>query len=178
MKSIILVLSILMASSAWSQDIYYNLGGRISNDDSGGYEGGVSVTVLNNGSEVKKATTSSNGKFSLKFSIPIADKFELVFSKPGMVTKKLSLDASKVNEEDLTAGNEMPLPPLKLGMFAEREGIDFSFLDTEYVGEFEYNTRSMGMQPDLVASNAIKSKINNLLLQAEKNKAELDANYA
>jgi hypothetical protein len=166
-----------LSISAWSQDIFYNIDGRISNDDNGGYEGGVTITVFNNGAQVGSSTTSSNGKYSIKFSIPVTDKFELVYSKPGMVSKKISMDASKVNEEDLNAGNEMPLPPLRLGLFAEREGIDFSFLETEYVGEFKYTPSAMGMSPDLGASAAMKAKINNLLLKAEKDKAELEKNY-
>ena len=177
MKYLILLSVLLFSISVWSQDINYNIDGRISNDDNGGYEGGVTITVLNNGLQVTSTTTSSNGKYSLKFSIPVIDKFELVYAKPGLVSKKISLDASKVNSEDLNAGNEMPLPPLRLGMFAEREGIDFSFLETEYVGELKYSPSNMGMSPDIQASEAMKAKINNLLLKAEKDKAELEKNY-
>ena len=177
MKYLILLSVLLFSISGWSQDINYNIDGRISNDDNGGYEGGVAITVLNNGAQVTSTTTSSNGKYSLKFSIPVTDKFELVYAKSGLVSKKISLDASKVNAEDLNAGNEMPLPPLRLGMFAEREGIDFSFLETEYVGELKYSPSNMGMSPDIQASEAMKAKINNLLLKAEKDKAELEKNY-
>ena len=177
MKYLILLSVLLFSISGWSQDINYNIDGRISNDDNGGYEGGVTITVLNNGAQVTSTTTSSNGKYSLKFSIPVTDKFELVYAKSGLVSKKISLDASKVNAEDLNAGNEMPLPPLRLGMFAEREGIDFSFLETEYVGELKYSPSNMGMSPDIQASEAMKAKINNLLLKAEKDKAELEKNY-
>ena len=127
---------------------------------------------------VASTVTSSNGKYSLTGNVPKDESCEIVYSKPGMVTKKISVDASKVHEEDMPAGNEIPLPTLDLDLFAERPNVDFSFLDTEYVAEFSYNERQFAMTPNLSKAGQVKKKISDLLLQAEKNKAEVEAKYA
>lgn len=177
MKYIIFAIALFMTVFGWSQDLNYQIRGRITNQDVGSNEGGVTVSIVSNGSTVATTQTSSNGKYSLNASVPKDQVFTIIYSKSGMVSKKITVDASKINEEDLPAGNEVPLPTLDLDLFQNRDNVDFTFLDSQPVAEFEYNARKGGMVPDLVASEAVKKKINDLLLKADKDKLENDMKY-
>jgi tetratricopeptide (TPR) repeat protein len=177
MKYIIFVIALFMTVFGWSQDLNYQIRGRITNQDVGSNLGGVTVSIVSNGATIASSTTSSNGKYSVNAAVPKNSVFTIVYAKAGMVSKKITVDASKINEEDLPAGNEVPLPTLDLDLFGERDNVDFSFLDSQPVAEFEYNTRKGGMVPDLVASEAVKKKINDLLLKADKDKMEADMKY-
>lgn len=127
-----LLLSLLFVVSFFGmtqEDLNYVIKGRLSNLDNGGNEGGVTVTLLRNGTKVASTSTSSNGKYALNAAGPKDGNYEIVYSKPGMVTKKIAFDGSKLNEEDLPAGNEILFPALDIDLFAERDNVDFSFLD-------------------------------------------------
>ncbi|MBL4863085.1 MAG: hypothetical protein JKY09_08735 [Crocinitomicaceae bacterium] len=177
MKHIILILSMFLTVCGWSQNLSYQIKGRITNQDVGNNEGGVTISMVHNGTVIASTKTASNGKYTLNASGSKDGKYEIVYSKPGLVTKKISFDGSKLNEEDIPAGNEMPFPTLDLDLFAERENIDFSFLNTEYVASFFWNERKFALDFDRAASQKVKKKIDDLLLQAEKKKAEADAKY-
>lgn len=159
------------------EDLNYVIKGRLSNLDNGGNEGGVTVTLLRNGSKVASTSTSSNGKYALNAAGPKVGNYEIVYSKPGMVTKKISFDGSKLNEEDLPAGNEILFPALDIDLFAERDNVDFSFLDDEYVASFFWNEKKMVLDFDRVASEKVRKKIDDLLLKAEKDAAQNEINY-
>jgi tetratricopeptide (TPR) repeat protein len=159
------------------EDLNYVIKGRLSNLDNGGNEVGVTVTLLRNGTKVASTNTSSNGKYVLSAAGPKDGNYEIVYSKPGMVTKKIVFDGSKLNEEDLPAGNEILFPALDIDLFAERDNVDFSFLDNEYVASFFWNEKKMVLDFDRVASEKVRKKIDDLLLKAEKDAAQNEINY-
>lgn len=175
-----LLLSLLFVVSFFGmtqEDLNYVIKGRLSNLDNGGNEGGVTVTLLRNGTKVASTSTSSNGKYALNAAGPKDGNYEIVYSKPGMVTKKIAFDGSKLNEEDLPAGNEILFPALDIDLFAERDNVDFSFLDYEYVASFFWNEKKMVLDFDRVASEKVRKKIDDLLLKAEKDAAQNEINY-
>ena len=175
-----LLLSLLFVVSFFGmtqEDLNYVIKGRLSNLDNGGNEGGVTVTLLRNGSKIASTSTSSNGKYALNAAGPKVGNYEIIYSKPGMVTKKISFDGSKLNEEDLPAGNEILFPALDIDLFAERDNVDFSFLDDEYVASFFWNEKKMVLDFDRVASEKVRKKIDDLLLKAEKDAAQNEINY-
>lgn len=177
MKYFILVLSMLMTASAWSQELPFLFKGRVENTDVGGYEGGVSVSIVQSGGTLFSAQTASNGKYTLRGNINYGVAFDVVFSKGGLVSKKVHFDLSDMNEEDIPPGEVRPIEALDMTMFKVRANIDFSFLDTEPVASFDWNTRQMSAGLDAVAMNKMKAKIEKLLLQEEKDKAEKEAAY-
>ena len=91
MRKFILILLLFASATGWSQDLPFLFKGRISNSDNGGYEGDVSITVVQNGSNVLTTQTASNGKYSLSGPINYTQAFDIVFSKSGLVTKRFIL---------------------------------------------------------------------------------------
>ncbi|MGY8926826.1 MAG: hypothetical protein ACKVJC_05990, partial [Flavobacteriales bacterium] len=163
---------------AWSQSLTFLYKGRVENNDIGGFEQGVKVSVVQNGSSLFNTTTASSGKYTLRGDINYTSPFEVVFSKDGLVSKKVSFDFTRINEEDLPAGDEYrPVEALDMSMFKKRENVDFSFLDSQPVAKFDWNTRKMEADLDDVASADIKVKILKLLAEADKNKADAEINY-
>ena len=164
-------------SIADAQNITIPVRGRISDQDNSNKLVGVKVSLLHNGSELSSSKTSSNGRYQLQGSGPKVGKYTLVYSKVGYVTKKIQLDLSDVNDEDLPAGNEVPIPDLDIDLFAERENANFEFLDTEPVASFFWDKNNFILDFDRAASNSTKKKIENLLAKSEREAAEKETKY-
>ena len=178
MKYFIILVLLFSSCLAWSQSLTFLYKGRVENNDIGGFEQGVKVSVVQNGSSLFNTTTASSGKYTLRGDINYTSPFEVVFSKDGLVSKKVSFDFTRINEEDLPAGDEYrPVEALDMSMFKKRENVDFSFLDSQPVAKFDWNTRKMEADLDDVASADIKVKILKLLAEADKNKADAEINY-
>lgn len=177
MKYLFLLISLFILSAVSAQNITIPANGRITDQDNGGKLSGVKISLLHNGSEISSSQTSSNGRYQLQGSGPKTGKYTLVYSKSGYVTKKIELDLSSINEEDLPAGNAVPIPTLDIDLFAERENADFSFLESEPVASFFWDSNNFLLDFDRAASNKTKRKIENLLLKAEKEAAENEAKY-
>ena len=169
---------LLILAPAWGQDLTFVFRGQIENQDLGKKEGGVKIAFVQNGSTIATAQTSSNGKYTLRAKANYSQPFQIVFSKPGLVNKKVFFNLNGLNEEDLPAGDEYrPVESLDMTMFKERDNVDFSFLNTEPVADFTWNTRKLTPAYDQVASNKIRVKIEKLLIDSEKKKTEAEAKY-
>lgn len=166
-----------MTISVWSQELPFLFKGKVTNQDIGASEGGVTVAVIQNGTSVLSTVTASSGKYTLRGNINYKSAFDVVFSKNGLVSKRVHFDLSKMNEEDAPPGEVKPIEDLSIDMFKVRENIDFSFLDTEPVADFKWSTRQMAAANDAAASEQMKAKINNLLSKEENDKAKNDAAY-
>ncbi|MFZ9029097.1 MAG: carboxypeptidase regulatory-like domain-containing protein, partial [Crocinitomicaceae bacterium] len=177
MKYLILLIALVTLSVADAQNITIPARGRISDQDNGNKLSGVRISLLHNGSEISSSQTSSNGRYQLQGSGPKTGKYTLVYSKSGYVSKKIQLDLNSVNEEDLPAGNAIPTPELDIDLFAERENADFSFLESEPVASFFWDSNNFLLDFDRAASNKTKKKIDNLLAKSEKEAAENEAKY-
>lgn len=177
MKNFILVLSMLMTFSVWSQEIPFFFKGKVTNQDVGSNEPGVTVSIVQNGVTVVSKTTTSSGKWVLQANVNLNSTFDIIFAKSGMVSKKLHFDFSTLNEEDVPPGEFQPLQPLDISLFKERENVDFSFLDTEPIGEFRWSVSGSRAKLDIGANAAMKDKIDQLLLQEEIDKGKKDADY-
>lgn len=177
MKNFILVLSMLITATAWSQELPFIFKGRVENIDNGGYEGAVTVAIVQNGENKFSVQSSSNGKYTLRGNIDYSSAFDVVFSKGGLVSKRVHFDLSDMNEEDIPPGEVRPVEELNMTLFKERDNVDFSFLDSEPVASFDWSTRTMSSKLDGPAMNKMKAKIEGLLLAEEKKKAENEAAY-
>lgn len=178
MKYFIIVIALLLSSVTWSQNLTFLFRGQVENSDLGKNEGGVSVAIVQNGSSVSSTQTASNGKYTLKGKVNYSIPFEVVFSKSGMVSKKVAFDFSTVNEEDIPASVEFqPIEALDMALFKNRPDVDFSFLENEPVAKFDWNEGKMEAKLDAGLVSRMKAKIDALLNDAEKDKAKLEADY-
>jgi hypothetical protein len=177
MKYFVVVIALFSAILGWSQTISFEFKGRITNSDNGSNEGGVSVSIVQNGSSLHSVTSSSNGKYDLVGPVDVSSPFDVVFRKTGLITKMVRFDFSKVNEEDIPPGDYRPVGDLDMELFAKRENVDLSFLENEPVASFDYDTRNFQARLDAAGAQAMKKRISDLLLEAERKEAELEKNY-
>ncbi len=177
MKYIVVVIALFAGMIGWSQQLTFVFKGTVENQDLGKNESGVTVAVVQGGSSVLTTTTVSSGKYSLRGEINYKQPFDIVFSKGGLVSKKVHFDFSKMNEEDAPPGDIRPVDALDIALFKERENIDFSFLNTEPVASFDWNTRQMAISLDAVESANMRKKIDELLNKAEQDKALAEQKY-
>jgi tetratricopeptide (TPR) repeat protein len=178
MKYFIVLIMLLLSTIGWSQSLQFLFRGKVENIDLDKSEGGVKISMVQSGASVSSATSSSNGKYTLKGSVDYSKPFDVVFSKSGFVSKKVVFDFSSLNEEDTPASAEFqPIESLDMDLFKERENVDFSFLDTEPVAKFEWNERKVQVRLDGTLVNRMRAKIDALLNEAENEAAQLEADY-
>jgi tetratricopeptide (TPR) repeat protein len=178
MKHFLIVCLLFLSFSIGAQTLNFSFKGTIENSDLGKNEPGVTVSLVQGSSTISSATTASNGKYTLKGNVNYKQPFSVVFSKAGMVSKKVNFNFSLLNEEDIPAGSEyQPLADLSMALFSEKPNVDFSFLKNEPVASFDWDANKMIPDLDRVASDKMKAKIEKMLLQADQNNAANDAKY-
>ncbi len=170
-------MSLFVGVLSFAQDnIIYKFSGIITNTDLGKKEAGVTVSLMKDGKQLASGVSGSNGKYGFNYTGPIGLKFVIVYSKAGLVNKRLSFDGSKMNIEDVLAGSEVQFPG-DVSMFAERPGVDFSFLNTEPYVILSWDPNQMGVVPDMAALNKMKKKVDDLLAKAPAAPNEDDAKF-
>lgn len=177
MKHILLVFLLFLTVGLSAQTLTFSFKGTVTNQDAGNNESGVTVSIVQGGSTLKSVTSGSNGKYTLEQEVNYLKPFTIVFSKNGLVTKKVDFDFTGLNEEDIPAGSVYkPLTDLSLSLFAPKEGVDFSFMDNEPVAKFGWNPAGMAA-PDNAYNSKTKAKIDKLLAQGDQNNAANEAKY-
>jgi len=88
MKYIFLVICLFSGLLSYGQTIKFRFDGSISNFDANKNEGGVVVSVVQNGSTLFTATSSSSGRYVLTGDVNYSQPFDVVFSKAGFISKK------------------------------------------------------------------------------------------
>src|SRR5574343_333548 len=178
MKQFLVVCILFLSFSMTAQSLMFSFKGTVENSDIGKGETGVNISIVQNGSNVASSTSASNGKYTLKGNVNYSQPFQVVFSKGGMVTKKVNFNFVGLNEEDVPAGSEYsPVTDLSMKLFAERPNVDFSFLNSEPVATFNWNASKAAAELDRVASEKTKAKIDKLLLESEQKKTADEAKY-
>lgn len=177
MKTFFLILLIAFPFIGMSQTLDVRCDGSVSNMDMGKKEAGVTVSIIQGGQTIASATTASNGKYSVKAKIDHTKTFEIVFSKSGMVNKKVHFDLKTVNLEDTPAGDLMLGNPLDMELFANRPGLDFSFLDTQPVAKLSWNHSQGAINNDANTQRLMADKINKLLKDSEDKAKNNDVAY-
>jgi len=178
MRFLLLFVSLFTVIMLHGQSLTFAFKGTVSNAELGKNESGVTVSIVQNGSTVGSATTATNGKYALKGNVNYKAPFSVVFSKSGMVSKKVNFNFATMNEEDIPSGAEyMPVSDLSMSVFSEKENVDFSFLNNEPVASFNWNDAKIVPELDKVAADKMKARIEKLLLQAEQNNSASDAKY-
>ena len=178
MRYIFIFLILFLGLNTWSQNLVFLFKGVVENSDLGKREAGVKIEVTQGGSSIFHTTTASNGKYSLRGGIDYLTPFTIVFSKSGMVSKKVRFDFSRMNEEDIPPGDTYePVDKLDMSLFKTRDNVDFSFLKNEAVANFDWDTRQMAPRLDAASMNTMKARILKLLSDAESAKNQAKINY-
>jgi len=147
--------------------------GVISDLDAGSLSG-VTISAKSNGTEISKVTSDGQGKY--RISLPINKNYKVFYSKPGYVSKMMTIDANGINEEDLPIGGEI-MPPVNLDLFTERPGADFSFMKSMPIVDWVYLPKKFKMAWDENQYYEAKERIEEALTKAEKVSKENEAKY-
>jgi len=178
MKYVVFLLAFFATIFVWSQELSFVFKGQVENLDLGKKEAGVTVSIIQGSSTIISTKTASNGKYSIKGPVDYTQSFSVSFSKSGFVSKYVSFNLQKLNEEDIPAGDAFrPIEALDMTIFKKRDNVDFSFLTAQPVGEFDWNTRGLAIRLDQVEKNRIQDKIMTLLQEADKGKADAEMYY-
>ncbi len=171
MRTFILLVFILLGGIAFSQDEdpIIKLDAAISNEDSGKKLAGVTMEVLRDGKPFLSESSASNGRFPIT-DLPVGSLYTIYFKKSGFVTKIAKVDGRYDYPEDL--GLYTPLQ-FKAALFEEIEGVDFSFLESTPVIEFEMDAAGILAHDKKKLSTMLK-KIEALKKQIEEKKEELE----
>ena len=170
----LLILSVL----SFGQTVQFDYGGQITNYETGKKETGVKVTVTSNGVTLATSVTASNGKYIIKFDSPAQSKYDIVFSKAGFVSKRVSFDLKDLNTDGMKDGLKLsPLEDLSLEIFPVKLDIDFSFLENEPVALFTADSKSTNLKLDVSASQRMKQKIEGLLDNSANTFDNTDVKY-
>ncbi|MDC3252680.1 hypothetical protein OAU25_00335 [Crocinitomicaceae bacterium] len=177
MKYFILFLTLIWSISGSSQELPFLFKGEVFNSDENLPEKVVSVSLEQNNQVVSNVQTLSNGKYTLRGIVDLSMPFQVKFVKSGFVQKFVQFDMTDMNEEDAPSGDIRPIDQLNIRIFKERENLDFGFLENEPVVEFEWDPLQMGAMPYLARANKMKSRIEKMLLEDERNKANIEKKY-
>lgn len=175
MKIILFISALLIVFFGSSQELAFNFSGQITNADTKKSEAGVTITIISGGKTVMSSQTASNGKYDFDTDVPVGGIIQVVFSKSGFVSKRIDINTSKINMEDLPPGDvqDMVLPG---EIFTEKPEIDFSFLKTEPVALFFWDpVTHMTLDPSVSAKS--KKKIADALASGAGNNAANEAKY-
>jgi epidermal growth factor receptor substrate 15 len=148
--------------------------GRLTDIDSKKRIGDVTVTVYDGAKQIFQTTSATNGKYAI--NIPVDKNLKIQYSKNGFVTKTMMVNTNGINEEDIPIGGKV-FPPIDIDLFMNRPNVDFSFLNSEPVVEWKYDSNSHSMGYDDGKMQAMKSKIENLLEKADNEGKENEAKY-
>jgi len=131
---------------------------------------GVTIKAFENGKLIDTYETKANGKY--EFFLDVGKQYELVFSKPGIVTKRVSMDARNIPSEDVGAGFSMNI---EMSLFEEMEGLDVSILN-QPIGIAKYNANTGALEFDFAYTQKIKDELNRLMKEwAAKSKEKESA---
>jgi epidermal growth factor receptor substrate 15 len=177
MRLILFFLLVIVTSSAWSQDPSFHIDGTTKNRLSAKPEAGVRIELIQSGNVVLQSVSATNGRYEIKGLVDFKKPFEVVFSKNGFVSKKLSFDYSKMNIEDAPPGDIRPFKSAEFEMVPNEPDVDLSFLNSEPVGKFYWDERKLTGAFDQVHNERIKLKIEKVIADSKKNDAANEAKY-
>ena len=131
---------------------------------------GITVTVFKNGGKLAEVVTNASGKY--EFNLDYGSDYKLVYSKPGIISKNISIDTKNIPEEERVGGHGMNV---EMTLFQELPGIDFSVLQ-QPIGKAKFDPASKEVTWDLQYTEQVRSEIARLMREYdEKKKREANA---
>lgn len=168
---------LLAALSGIAQTPLFRIDGITRNKTTGKPEAGVKVEIIQSGASLFQTVSASTGRYDLKGSVDFKKPYQVVYSKPGFVSKTLSFDYSKMNLEDAPPGDIRPVGNAEFDMIPTDPNVDLSFLNTEPVGKFYWDEMRLEPAFDKIHQERISNKINKIISDAAKNNAADEAKY-
>lgn len=174
MKSIVIFVLVIFSAIASVMAQNLIIDGRLTDIDSKKRIADVTITVFDGTKQIFQTTSAASGKYEV--SIPVNKNLRVQYTKNGFVTKTMFVNTNGINEEDIPIGGKI-FPPIDIDLFINRPNVDFSFLKTEPVVEWNYDSNSQSMSYNEGKMQAMKSKIENLLEKALNDAKKNEANY-
>ncbi|MBP6089789.1 MAG: hypothetical protein KA521_00925 [Crocinitomicaceae bacterium] len=141
--------------------------GTITNHFTVKPEAKAEVAIVQNGKKIATVQTDNAGLYTLRGGVSITSNFYVVFSKTGMVEKRIEFDFTKLNEEDVPAGSEyQPVKDLSSSLINEDPKYNVSFLKTEPVGKLTWNDKKMAVEVNEGVRENMRKKIETALKDA------------
>ena len=162
MKFLTLTFLLFITNSILSQTFTYTFYGVITNHDTKTHEKNVLISFVVKDKTIDSLYTSKDGSYKMTKPFTMGDTIYIVLSKIGFVSKKIELITSIPSSEEIL---DISKPCLNLSgdIFAERPGIDFSFLNTEPVAIMKWDESTDDYILDMIAYKIVKAKIETLL---------------
>ena len=101
--------------------------------------------------------TDKRGKYELELNFDVI--YKILYSKPGFVSKYVTIDSGNIPSVDQVSGFEMKTT---MTIFKEINDIDFSLLE-EPLGKAHYNSQYKEMAWDIDYTNDMKRKLDDIL---------------
>lgn len=167
MRILSLIILLFLSVSGITQGNVVQISGTIKDEDTGKALDGATIEVFQDGKLFETKTCASNGKIPL-IDLPLGHSYAIYIKKSGYVTKMVTMDAHHDHPEDLppVLGQE-----LQSSLFKTMEGVDFSFLETTPMIQFQLDETGL-IGYDAVALKDMKLKIDKLKQQMEIQRQE------
>ncbi|MEY4521313.1 MAG: hypothetical protein RIT10_498 [Bacteroidota bacterium] len=160
MKYLFLLLFTLSCSLLQAQTMNFLFKGTITNHFTVKPEANTEVAIVQNGKKITTIQTDNAGNYTLRGGVSIASNFFVVFSKTGMVEKRIEFDFTKLNEEDVPAGSEyQPVKDLSSSIINDDPKYNLAFLKTEPVGKLTWNDKKMAVEVNEGIRENMRKKI-------------------
>ena len=160
MKYLFFLLFTLSCSLFQAQTMNFLFKGTITNHFTVKPEAKAEVAIVQNGKKVATVQTDNAGNYTLRSGVSITSNFFVVFSKTGMVEKRIEFDFTKLNEEDVPAGSEyQPVKDLSSSIINDDPKYNLAFLKTEPVGKLTWNDKKMAVEVNEGIRENMRKKI-------------------
>lgn len=134
---------------------------------------GITVTVFKDGASHASVVTSANGKY--EFNLDYGYEYKLLFDKPGMVSKNVTINTRGIPEEDRIGGLAMNV---EMTLFQDIAGIDYSILQ-QPIGKSKYDPATSMLAWDLEYTEQMRAELNRLQKEYDdRKKREASADEA
>jgi len=134
---------------------------------------GVNVTVYKDGAKLNSVVTSANGKY--EFNLDYGYDYKILYEKPGMVGKNVSINTKGIPDTDRQGGLAMNV---EMTLFQDIPGIDFSILQ-QPIGKSKYDAGTGMLAWDLAYTEQMRAELTRLQKEYdEKKKKEANADVA
>ena len=169
MKYTFLLLFTIVCTYLPAQTMNFLFKGTITNHFTVKPEANSDVSIVQNGSKIASTKTDASGIYTLRGGVSISSIFYVVFSKSGMVEKRIEFDFTKLNEEDVPAGTEyQPVKDLSSSIINDDPKYNVSFLKTEPVGKLTWNDKKMVVEINEAIRENMRKKIDKLFQNMKK----------
>ena len=136
---------------------------------------GVKIVVFKNGAKLTEVITNASGKYEV--NLDYGADYKLVYSRPDLVDKNITIDTRNIPEEERLGGHGMNI---EMTLFGNLPGVDFSILQNP-IGKAKYDPGTSEVTWDLEYTNQIRNEIARLMKAYEdrkKREASLEEDFA